>query len=116
VANTRNRTLASAFLLVTVVRRRVCKTVRIQVELDGEGLGRELIRRSAHRVLVPGSDNFLYYLQGGPEGPLVPPTRPAQPHSRSAPARLASDAGRLARRAKNTGPQNPEEVTEPRRI
>jgi hypothetical protein len=31
-----------------------------------------------------------------PEGPLAPPTRPAQSASRSAPARLASNAGRLA--------------------
>jgi len=38
----------------------------------------------------------------------------AQPRSRSAPARLASDAGWLARKAK-AGPRKPGEVTEPRR-
>jgi hypothetical protein len=30
-------------------------------------------------------------IQGGPEGPLAPPTRTAQPRSRSALAQLASD-------------------------
>ena len=35
-----------------------------------------------------------------PSGPLAPPTRPAHPSSRSAPARLASNAGRLARKAR----------------
>ncbi len=47
--------------------------------------------------------------QGGPRGPLAPPTRTAQPASRFARARLASDAGRLARKAK-PGVAEPEEV------
>lgn len=55
-------------------------------------------------------ENFLYGSQGGPEGPLAPPTRPAQLRSRFAPAQLASDAGRLARKAKTGAAENREVV------
>jgi hypothetical protein len=58
---------------------------------DGRVLG--LPAELAHRHRVQRH-------QGGPKGPLAPPTRAAQPGFRFAPAWLASDARRLARKAR----------------
>jgi hypothetical protein len=58
------------------------------------------------RRAVPGGEDQAGIYQGGPKGPLAPPTRAAQPGLRFAPARLASDAGRLARKARR-GRGNP---------
>jgi hypothetical protein len=63
-------------------------------------------KRSRHQGLMQGRSSTCRHFQGGPEGSLAPPTRPAQLRSRFAPAQLASGAGRLARKAKTRGRRN----------
>jgi hypothetical protein len=62
-----------------------------------------------------GPENFLYGFKAAPKGRSHRRLGRLSRAPAAAPARLASGAGRLARKA-HMGPLKPEEVEEPRRI
>ena len=74
------------------------------------------IKRSLTRCRQDLCENFLCGFKAAPLGPLAPPTRDgAAGLPLALPPGRPLTPGRLARKAKQ-GPQEPGEVTEPRRI
>jgi hypothetical protein len=70
------------------------------VEATVSAISRSRTLLSSALLSSASREDYLYGFQGGPAGPLVPPTRRARLRSRYG----GANAGRLARKAEDSGP------------